>query len=167
VTAAGVAVEDPQDLGRSAGGGGLLGMYLSAILVDLASWRWLFVLSVALVVVEAESRTWGCGDHLEEAEWPLEACPDVLGQERVDAACSAEEAGGDGELVEEVGRDRRGRWVGKALVEEPGDEDGHVHRVGRERRRILPEAELVPRLLDQRLTELAAREREQVGDERR
>ncbi|MEV4516774.1 MFS transporter [Dactylosporangium sp. NPDC049525] len=34
-----------------AGGGGILGMYLSAILVDLASWRWLFVLPVALVVV--------------------------------------------------------------------------------------------------------------------
>ncbi|MEV0287864.1 MFS transporter [Kribbella sp. NPDC050820] len=34
-----------------AGGGGILGMYLSAVLVDLASWRWLFVLPVALVVV--------------------------------------------------------------------------------------------------------------------
>ncbi|MEU0091755.1 MFS transporter [Kribbella sp. NPDC006257] len=34
-----------------AGGGGLLGMYLSAVLVDFASWRWLFVLPVALVVV--------------------------------------------------------------------------------------------------------------------
>ncbi|MDY7089790.1 MAG: MFS transporter [Actinomycetota bacterium] len=36
-----------------AGGGGLLGMYLSAILVDVASWRWLFVLPVALVVAAA------------------------------------------------------------------------------------------------------------------
>jgi len=34
-----------------AGGGGILGMYLSAILVDQASWRWLFVLPVALVAV--------------------------------------------------------------------------------------------------------------------
>ncbi|MEV6158079.1 MFS transporter [Nonomuraea sp. NPDC052129] len=34
-----------------AGGGGILGMYLSAILVDLASWRWLFALPVVLVVV--------------------------------------------------------------------------------------------------------------------
>lgn len=33
-----------------AGGGGILGMYLSAVLVDLASWRWLFVLPVVLVV---------------------------------------------------------------------------------------------------------------------
>ncbi|MDO8189238.1 MFS transporter [Conexibacter sp. JD483] len=32
-----------------AGGGGLLGMLSSALLVDLASWRWLFALPVALV----------------------------------------------------------------------------------------------------------------------
>jgi EmrB/QacA subfamily drug resistance transporter len=34
-----------------AGGGGLLGMFLSAVLVDLATWRLLFVLPVVLVVV--------------------------------------------------------------------------------------------------------------------
>ncbi|MEU5893921.1 MFS transporter [Streptomyces sp. NPDC047461] len=34
-----------------AGGGGILGMFLSALLVDVATWRWLFVLPVALVVV--------------------------------------------------------------------------------------------------------------------
>jgi EmrB/QacA subfamily drug resistance transporter len=34
-----------------AGGGGILGMYLSALLVDVATWRWLFVLPVALVLV--------------------------------------------------------------------------------------------------------------------
>ncbi len=34
-------------------GGGILGMYLSAALVDLASWRWLFVLPVVLVAVAA------------------------------------------------------------------------------------------------------------------
>lgn len=33
-----------------AGGGGILGMFVSALLVDLASWRWLFVLPVALVL---------------------------------------------------------------------------------------------------------------------
>lgn len=32
-----------------AGGGGILGMYLSAVLVDWANWRWLFLLPVALV----------------------------------------------------------------------------------------------------------------------
>ncbi|GHB30517.1 MFS transporter [Streptomyces xanthochromogenes] len=34
-----------------AGGGGILGMLLSALLVDVADWRWLFVLPVVLVVV--------------------------------------------------------------------------------------------------------------------
>lgn len=36
-----------------AGGGGILGMFLSAALVDVASWRWLFVLPVALVLAAA------------------------------------------------------------------------------------------------------------------
>ncbi|MBD0735255.1 MFS transporter [Streptomyces sp. CBMA29] len=36
-----------------AGGGGILGMFLSAALVDVASWRYLFVLPVALVLVAA------------------------------------------------------------------------------------------------------------------
>jgi len=31
-----------------AGGGGILGMYLSAVLVDIASWRWLFALPLLL-----------------------------------------------------------------------------------------------------------------------
>lgn len=34
-----------------AGGGGILGMFLSALLVDVASWRWLFALPVVLVAV--------------------------------------------------------------------------------------------------------------------
>jgi EmrB/QacA subfamily drug resistance transporter len=34
-----------------AGGGGILGMFLSAFLVDLADWRWLFALPIALVVM--------------------------------------------------------------------------------------------------------------------
>ncbi|MGW6598992.1 MFS transporter [Streptomyces sp. NPDC055036] len=34
-----------------AGGGGIVGMFLSALLVDVASWRWLFVLPVVLIVV--------------------------------------------------------------------------------------------------------------------
>ncbi|WP_437571905.1 MFS transporter [Sorangium sp. So ce542] len=36
-----------------AGGGGILGMFLSALLVDAASWRWLFVLPVVLVSAAA------------------------------------------------------------------------------------------------------------------
>lgn len=31
-----------------AGGGGILGMYLSALVVDIAIWRWLFILPIAL-----------------------------------------------------------------------------------------------------------------------
>ncbi|NEE03737.1 MFS transporter [Phytoactinopolyspora halotolerans] len=34
-----------------AGGGGILGMFLSALLVDVADWRWLFALPIALIVV--------------------------------------------------------------------------------------------------------------------
>ena len=34
-----------------AGGGGILGMFLSALLVDVADWRWLFVLPVVLVII--------------------------------------------------------------------------------------------------------------------
>ncbi|MBN0039333.1 MFS transporter [Cellulosimicrobium cellulans] len=34
-----------------AGGGGILGMYLSALLVDVATWRWLFALPVALTLL--------------------------------------------------------------------------------------------------------------------
>ncbi|WP_030899735.1 MFS transporter [Streptomyces sp. NRRL F-5126] len=34
-----------------AGGGGIMGMFLSALLVDVADWRWLFVLPVVLAVV--------------------------------------------------------------------------------------------------------------------
>lgn len=33
-----------------AGGGGILGMFVSALLVDVASWRWLFALPVALIL---------------------------------------------------------------------------------------------------------------------
>ncbi|MET9442767.1 MFS transporter [Streptomyces sp. NPDC006610] len=33
-----------------AGGGGIVGMFLSALLVDVADWRWLFALPVALIV---------------------------------------------------------------------------------------------------------------------
>ncbi|HET6705085.1 DHA2 family efflux MFS transporter permease subunit [Amycolatopsis sp.] len=34
-----------------AGGGGILGMFLAALLVDVADWRWLFALPVVLIVV--------------------------------------------------------------------------------------------------------------------
>ena len=34
-----------------AGGGGILGMYLSALLVDISTWRWMFLLPVALAII--------------------------------------------------------------------------------------------------------------------
>jgi EmrB/QacA subfamily drug resistance transporter len=50
-----------------AGGGGLLGMYLSAVLVDLASWRWLFALPIALVVVAVAMTVRSVPDSREDS----------------------------------------------------------------------------------------------------
>ncbi|WP_293699484.1 MFS transporter [uncultured Agrococcus sp.] len=36
-----------------AGGGGIIGMYLSALLVDVANWRWLFALPIVLTLLSA------------------------------------------------------------------------------------------------------------------
>lgn len=55
-----------------AGGGGILGMYLSAVLVDLASWRWLFVLPVALVVVALVMGLRAIPNSREESEHGLD-----------------------------------------------------------------------------------------------
>ncbi len=51
-----------------AGGGGILGMYLSAVLVDLASWRWLFVLPVGLVLVAIGMSLRNIPNSREESE---------------------------------------------------------------------------------------------------
>ncbi|MEQ0558133.1 MFS transporter [Amycolatopsis sp. NEAU-NG30] len=58
-----------------AGGGGILGMVLSAVLVDVASWRWLFALPVALVAVAAAGTLRSVPDSREEARHRF----DVLG----------------------------------------------------------------------------------------
>ncbi|MCH0558445.1 MFS transporter [Streptomyces sp. MUM 16J] len=50
-----------------AAGGGILGMFLSALLVDVASWRWLFVLPVALVVVALAMATRAVPNSREHA----------------------------------------------------------------------------------------------------
>ena len=50
------------------GGGGLLGMYLSALLVDIASWRWLFVLPVALVLAAVAMAVRSVPNSREHAE---------------------------------------------------------------------------------------------------
>jgi EmrB/QacA subfamily drug resistance transporter len=51
-----------------AGGGGILGMYLSAVLVDWASWRWLFVLPVALVAAAAAMALRSVPNSREESQ---------------------------------------------------------------------------------------------------
>lgn len=55
-----------------AGGGGLLGMYLSAILVDVADWRWLFALPVALVAVAAGMAIRYVPNSREESNHPFD-----------------------------------------------------------------------------------------------
>lgn len=51
-----------------AGGGGILGMYLSAVLVDVAAWRWIFLLPVALVVVAVAMAVRSIPDSRERSE---------------------------------------------------------------------------------------------------
>lgn len=51
-----------------AGGGGILGMFLSAALVDVATWRWLFVLPVVLVLVAAVMTVRSVPDSREASE---------------------------------------------------------------------------------------------------
>lgn len=51
-----------------AGGGGILGMFLSAVLVDAASWRWLFVLPVVLVFVAIYMALRSVPNSREESE---------------------------------------------------------------------------------------------------
>lgn len=56
-----------------AGGGGILGMFLSAALVDVASWRWLFVLPVALVGVALVMTLQSVPDSRETSAHPFDA----------------------------------------------------------------------------------------------
>lgn len=53
-----------------AAGGGILGMYLSALLVDVATWRWLFVLPVVLVVAAAALSWRAVPDSREDHQHP-------------------------------------------------------------------------------------------------
>jgi EmrB/QacA subfamily drug resistance transporter len=55
-----------------AGGGGILGMFGSAILVDLASWRWLFVLPVLLVLLAIPMALRAIPNSREPAEHPFD-----------------------------------------------------------------------------------------------
>ncbi|WP_395359218.1 MFS transporter [Streptomyces sp. YH02] len=56
-----------------AGGGGVLGMFLSAALVDVANWRWLFVLPVALVVVAFAMTLRSVPDSRETSGHPFDS----------------------------------------------------------------------------------------------
>ncbi|BCL25578.1 MFS transporter [Streptomyces aurantiacus] len=55
-----------------AGGGGVLGMFLSAALVDVATWRWLFVLPVVLVLVAIAMALRSVPDSRDEARHPFD-----------------------------------------------------------------------------------------------
>jgi EmrB/QacA subfamily drug resistance transporter len=56
-----------------AGGGGILGMFLSALLVDTADWRWLFLLPVVLVVVALAMALKSVPDSRERPVHPFDA----------------------------------------------------------------------------------------------
>ena len=56
-----------------AGGGGILGMYLSALLVDIASWRWLFALPIALTVSALLIGARAIPNSRDEAPGPFDA----------------------------------------------------------------------------------------------
>jgi EmrB/QacA subfamily drug resistance transporter len=58
-----------------AGGGGLLGMFLSAVLIDVASWRYLFVLPIALVLVAVVAVSRSVPDSREASQHSF----DVIG----------------------------------------------------------------------------------------
>jgi EmrB/QacA subfamily drug resistance transporter len=61
-----------------AGGGGLLGMFASALLVDLASWRWLFAPPIALAVVAFIMSARAIPNSREQADEPFDLGGSVL-----------------------------------------------------------------------------------------
>lgn len=61
-----------------AAGGGVVGMYLSALLIDLATWRWLFVLPVVLVAAALAVAVRHVPDSREHAEHRFDIVGSVL-----------------------------------------------------------------------------------------
>lgn len=61
-----------------AAAGGIIGMYLSAVLVDLATWRWLFVLPVALVAVASAMAIRNVPNSRERTEHRFDIVGSVL-----------------------------------------------------------------------------------------
>ena len=61
-----------------AGGGGLLGMFLSALLVDVLTWRWLFVLPVVLAAASAVMTLRAVPNSREHSGYPFDGVGALL-----------------------------------------------------------------------------------------
>ncbi|WP_020663250.1 MFS transporter [Amycolatopsis benzoatilytica] len=61
-----------------AGGGGILGMFLSALLVDVASWRWLFALPTVLIVVALATTVKSVPNSRERSAHPFDTIGALL-----------------------------------------------------------------------------------------
>ncbi len=61
-----------------AGGGGLLGMFFSALAVDVIGWRWLFVLPIGLVGVAAVLSMRAVPNSSEDKEHPFDTVGSIL-----------------------------------------------------------------------------------------
>lgn len=61
-----------------AGGGGILGMFASALLVDLISWRWLFSLPIALAVVAFAIAVRSIPNSREQSSEPFDLIGSIL-----------------------------------------------------------------------------------------
>lgn len=61
-----------------AGGGGLLGMFASALLVDLASWRWLFAPPIALAVAAFAVSARAIPNSREQTDEPFDLGGSIL-----------------------------------------------------------------------------------------
>ncbi|WP_020418558.1 MFS transporter [Amycolatopsis sp. ATCC 39116] len=61
-----------------AGGGGVLGMFLSALLVDVADWRWLFALPVALIAVALVTTVKSVPNSRERSAHPFDTVGALL-----------------------------------------------------------------------------------------
>lgn len=112
-----------------AGGGGILGMFLSAVLVDVASWRWLFVLPIVLVVAAVVVTLRSVPDSREEAGHRFDVLGSVTSVVAVAGLVSALHEGGGWTLVVgilgaagflAVERQRRAPLLDVRLFREPG-----------------------------------------------
>lgn len=61
-----------------AGAGGIIGLFVSAFMVDMVSWRWLFALPVALVVLAGAMAWRSVPNSREHSEHPFDTVGSVL-----------------------------------------------------------------------------------------